>query len=758
MRFIRLFALFLAPVFASVAGAQTLLPGQWQTYTSMRSVNDIAIPSDSAHAWVVTGGGAYRVDLRGIGEPLLALRTTDGLTENALRSVAADANGNVYFGGSTGGFDEYNVASGTIERLGSDIRSSSYPVKSINSITIYGNIVYLATGYGISEWLPEKGYFGESINVIAGLQPDDSVVQVINTGSFVYAAMHEGVAYLPSTSDLEFGGWKLIRDTSGGVSSLASFHNSIYAGTTNGLYTISSDNQSLLTTSFPGNTPIVHLLATADTLYILDSIGTVYSTHDGQNFSAQNVSSYARSAATAISFAPNIGLIAGTAANGLAYSIAGSLQTQIFPPGPITSTTNYLHFATATDRLYETNQLAGFCLFQPSTDNWQDFEAGAGATPYMSYLYVLYDSIRNVTWFSAKYLEKVTGLETANPVWDTFNHTQNGIPNYDPTDDNFMVTGASMIDMDSNFVVTDWASNGQGITLTHDGNTFTNFTLLTPGALEPWGCVTQDFDGNYWVGTVEHTAPEPTGVYWCLKSNNGSGEIPGGSGEPLSSPEINAILTDQDDGIWCGTEVGVQIISNPEVIEEPNPSFSIRNVQFVTGQVVRTMAVDGVGNKWIGTDNGVFVVSPDGSDSIARYTSENSPLVSDAVTSIAIDPTRGEAYIGTAAGVSRFSSIYKRGNPDYSGMRVYPNPVIQTAGESPTVYVDGLVAGSTLQIFSLDGKLINTIDGTELGSTVTWNGRDALGRQVASGMYLVSATSAQSGGNGEAKVVIVRKP
>ena len=121
------------------------------------------------------------------------------------------------------------------------------------------------------------------------------------------------------------------------------------------------------------------------------------------------------------------------------------------------------------------------------------------------------------------------------------------------------------------------------------------------------------------------------------------------------------------------------------------------------------MAVDGVGNKWIGTDNGIFVVSPDGSDSVAHYTAENSPLVNDQVNSIAIDPARGETYAGTPAGISRFSTIFKQGQPDYTGIRVYPNPVVQTAegtpSGSPTVYIDGLVAGSTVQIFSLAGKL-----------------------------------------------------
>ena len=170
------------------------------------------------------------------------------------------------------------------------------------------------------------------------------------------------------------------------------------------------------------------------------------------------------------------------------------------------------------------------------------------------------------------------------------------------------------------------------------------------------------------------------------------------------------------------------------------------------------MAVDGVGNKWIGTENGIFVVSPDGSDSVARYTTDNSPLVDNIINSIAIDTRRGEAYAATPSGISRFSIIFKQGNPDYSNIRVYPNPVVQSSDNAPTIYIDGLVAGSTVKIFTLNGKLVGTINGAAYGSTVQWSGRDERGRQLPSGMYLVSATSPQSGEKGEAKLVIIRKP
>jgi ligand-binding sensor domain-containing protein len=318
-----------------------------------------------------------------------------------------------------------------------------------------------------------------------------------------------------------------------------------------------------------------------------------------------------------------------------------------------------------------------------------------------------------------------------------------------------------MLDQAGNFVVTDWAGDGKGLCISADGEKFTNYLLDQAGQIS-WGCVTQDQNGNYWVGTELGVGK---GVYWVRSSDGLHGVIDGGIGGTLGTPiegteNVNAILTDQDDEIWCGTEAGVEIISNPDAIEQPNPVFSIRSIPFLAGQVISTMAVDGVGNKWIGTNNGIFVVSPDGSDSVARFTKENSPLVDDQVVSLAIDPSRGEAYAGTPAGISRFSTIFKQGHSDYSNIRVYPNPVVQTVdfGGSPTIYIDGLVAGSTVQIFSLAGKLITKIEGTALGSTVTWNGRDALGRQVPSGMYLVSATSTQSGDNGEAKVVIVRKP
>ena len=764
LRVLQSLILTLVLIVAHSAFAQALKPGEWRTYTSMRQVQALALSSDSIHAWAVTSGGAFRVNVRDVTEPIFALRTTDGLTENDLTAVASDNNGNVFFGGRTGGFDVLNESTGTVRQLGSDIRNSGYPIKTINSIAVSGDTIYLATGYGLSVFISgNPGYFGTTINHLGSFPLQDSIRQVVLAGGYIYAAMQEGLAYAPVASDLSNGNnWTTLPD-SVPILALAVFNETIYAGTTRGLFALSADRQTYTTTGFPNTVSIDRLVTSSDSLFVLDGSGTVYSTHDLQHFAVQSPDSIVGSTVTAILPAPYIPLVLGSSANGVAFYSGDILHTNLFPEGPVTNYVFDLHFSSSTDRLYGVNLSDGFELFQPNDDSWQTYVSGVDV-PNSNYQHVFYDSIRNVTWLSTHGdgLFRVKDLGSIAPVWTDINDQNGGLPiTIKP---HYIVAGAGALTASSAFMITTWAQGLNGLSITSDGTSFTNYRLaLTssdPGGLgQSFGCVTQDQDGNFWVGTERNITPSPYGVFWVRASDHAFGSIQGGSGSQLSSPVVNAILTDQDDGIWCGTEGGVQIISNPYAVDsDPNPQFFIRTVPLLTGQIVHTMAVDGVGNKWIGTENGIFVVSPDGSGSITQYTTGNSPLVDNIINAIAIDTKRGEAYAATPSGISRFSTIFKQGNPDYSTIRVYPNPVVQSSDYAPPIYIEGLVAGSTVKVFTLNGKLIATINGTTLGSTVVWSGRDDLGRQVPSGMYLVSATSPQSGGNGEAKVVIVRKP
>ena len=60
---------------------------------------------------------------------------------------------------------------------------------------------------------------------------------------------------------------------------------------------------------------------------------------------------------------------------------------------------------------------------------------------------------------------------------------------------------------------------------------------------------------------------------------------------------------------------------------------------------ITAIAIDGGNRKWIGTSSsGVFCLSQDGLEEIYRFTTENSPLLSNNVLDIRIDHFSGEVY------------------------------------------------------------------------------------------------------------------
>src|SRR5438445_767280 len=100
---------------------------------------------------------------------------------------------------------------------------------SVMPLKYFAVLVTLAmAGYGISVFLPREGVFGASVVAIANLPTEDSVHQVIDDGSYVYAAMHEGLAIAPRNADLQNrANWMLLPDTAL-ILSLASFEGNIY--------------------------------------------------------------------------------------------------------------------------------------------------------------------------------------------------------------------------------------------------------------------------------------------------------------------------------------------------------------------------------------------------------------------------------------------------------------------------------------------------------------------------------------------------
>jgi hypothetical protein len=207
---------------------------------------------------------------------------------------------------------------------------------------------------------------------------------------------------------------------------------------------------------------------------------------------------------------------------------------------------------------------------------------------------------------------------------------------------------------------------------------------------------------------------------------------------------FNCMAEDQNGTIWIGTNQGPILATNTSTIFNSDYTFTRVKIPrndgsqladyLLDGVRVNCVAIDGANRKWIGTnDNGVYLVSSDGTEMIHQFNVDNSPIPSDCIYSIAINPVTGEVFIGTSKGLVSYRSDATTGSESYTDARVFPNPV--TPGYSGLITVTGLKQKSQIKITDLSGNLI--ISGTSLGGQFTWNGYTSRGKRASSGVYLV---------------------
>lgn len=213
--------------------------------------------------------------------------------------------------------------------------------------------------------------------------------------------------------------------------------------------------------------------------------------------------------------------------------------------------------------------------------------------------------------------------------------------------------------------------------------------------------------------------------------------------------DVNTFVEDNNGALWVGTSIGVAVFSNPEKIWKDAPMYASRpglNLKdgkyhpLLETEIVTAIAVDGANRKWIGTKaSGIYLVSEDGETELEHFTTENSPLLNNEITDIAIDQKTGEVFIGTISGLISYMGEATRGNDEFSDVYVYPNPVRETY-DGPVV-VKGLVDNTDVRITDITGNLVYKTK--SLGGQAIWDGKNLNGNRCKTGVYLVFLTDAQ---------------
>lgn len=204
----------------------------------------------------------------------------------------------------------------------------------------------------------------------------------------------------------------------------------------------------------------------------------------------------------------------------------------------------------------------------------------------------------------------------------------------------------------------------------------------------------------------------------------------------LPSIEVFSLAQDKEGFIWVGTAKGVTVyfdafsISQGRTVDASPPVFE--RTALLKNTAVTAIAVDGGNRKWLGTEDGLFLVSENGDELIHQFTTENSPLLSNKINDVEIDPESGLVFIATDRGLMSFQGDATEGQSQCGDILVYPNPVF--TDYNGLITIRGSAAESKIKITTLSGLLVRELDSQ--GGSTTWDGLDVYGNQVRSGVYL----------------------
>jgi hypothetical protein len=167
------------------------------------------------------------------------------------------------------------------------------------------------------------------------------------------------------------------------------------------------------------------------------------------------------------------------------------------------------------------------------------------------------------------------------------------------------------------------------------------------------------------------------------------------------------------------------------------------------------MAVDALNRKWIGTSQGLLLVSSDGTTVIKTFSSTNSPLITDAIRTLAVNEKTGKVYVGLDAALAVISTYAQKPADDYSGLFTYPAPYLLSATSSPLT-IEGLIKDSGIKIIDISGNLVRSME-TLGGYVAQWDGRNDSGNLVSSGVYILVAYDKDGNNVGTKKIAVIRK-
>jgi len=213
---------------------------------------------------------------------------------------------------------------------------------------------------------------------------------------------------------------------------------------------------------------------------------------------------------------------------------------------------------------------------------------------------------------------------------------------------------------------------------------------------------------------------------------------------------VNSIAEDKEGNIWVGTDVAPFMIQQTDIQQSQVTFYQVKVPRndgtnyadyLLNGINIKSIAIDGGNRKWFGTDGaGVFLISADNLNQEFNFTTQNSNILFNNISSITINPETGRVYFLSDNGLCAYQSNAIEPSTEMTKENVYayPNPV--TPDFTGLVTITGLTFDADVKITTVSGSVV--AEGRSNGGMFNWDCRNKQGKRVASGIYMVvTATS-----------------
>ena len=720
--------------------------GIWKNHTNMLNVKETVLTTDGI--WAATNGGIYHYSFNT--GTYLSFTKSENLSSHLITAIAKDNTGKIWIGTTPGYINVYDPSTGNILKI-LDIYKTEKSKKQINDIVIRNDTVFVATDFGLSLIDANSLIFLETVIKFGNL-PAEIQVYSIYLKDRIYLGTSEGVveSINPFSNLSSPENWRVTPLLSNNgeslkVNKMLIFDNDLLAATPKGIY---KKADTLFTEYIYPGFSVYDMKTKNDTLYsvLLNTIHIRKNSYDEVIYSESGVRFF-----NSLEFLSDDLIIA---TNQGISRVSKSDTLTITPNGPVTNTfLNIItdgegNFWSATGR---DSKGKGVLKFDGKT--WTTFDK-SNVPEFKTNDYHNVSVSRDNTLFFSSWGFGFT--EYKNGKFTTYDTTGTGMVGI-PDNPGYLVIYDVQKDSKGNiWVLNFWSANRKVLSeLTTDGkwHHFEFGAPLSPSIVFAEGLVIDQYDTKWFIITGgaekglyyfnEHDTPDDLTDDTWGKINLQDG---------LRSDDINAIIIDKRGEIIIGTQLGINVIPDPQNLN------SLRSDLFfgIREQAIMSIAVDPLNNKWVGTTQGVFYMSSDGSRLYEHYDVTNSPLPSNTVQSIAVDSKRGVVYFGTEFGLASLTTFGIKPNEDFSELKAYPNPFVLDNNGQKTVMIDGLIQDSFIKILSINGNLITKFP-TFGGRLTFWDGRNSNGNLVPSGIYIVVAYDEEANLVGKTKIAVIRK-